>query len=130
MNKHISRIKNAVLRLQYKGLVIAWNFLRNNIFEIEVFILIAFVLGLYTRIPYINLFISPTIYYLVLTGIAIKLFMFNTRQIIILVLFAFGVLTWFSFQHQEVLAELLSNCIYAVLCYLCVRKIYELKNEL
>lgn len=101
-----------------------------NFFEMELFVIVALVLGLYKRVPYVNLIISPVMYYVLLAFIAIRLFSLTLRQIMIFIMAIFSVMIFFAVSHNEAMTDILANVVYFILCYLCLRMIIDIRKHL
>jgi hypothetical protein len=100
-----------------------------HIFEFEVFIVLWYLIGLYTRVPYINLLLTPFLYHLVMVCIAIKLFSIRLPMMTFIVMVGFAVALFGTLSGYELFVDELSNFLYLGIGYICIANINKIRSN-
>ena len=128
MEKYWNQIKKYSLSVQARYASLVWKYIVAHIFEFEVFILLYLLIGLYTRIPYINLVLTPFLYHLAMVCIAIKLFSIRLSMLTNIVMFGFLISLLGTLAGYEVFVDELSNFLYLGIWYICIANIRTLRS--
>lgn len=120
--------KSYAMAVQARYAQIAWKYAVAHIFEVEVFILLGYLLGLYTRVPYINLLITPFLYHLVMVCIAIWLFALRLPALTSIVMAGFIVAVFGTLAGYEAFVDELSNFLYLGIGYICIANIRKIRS--
>ncbi len=118
------------MAVQTKYASIAWKYAVAHIFEFEVFIILGYIIGQYTHIPYINLLLTPFLYHLVMVCIAIKLFSIQLPMLTGIVVAGFIIAIFGTVSGREVFVDELSNFLYLGVWYICIENIKRLRSAL
>lgn len=129
MKKTYGIIKQAALKFQYDALLMVWNFIKNNFFEIELFFLLSVMISLYRYVPYVNIIVSSLIVQVVVLFLFIRIFSVTLNYVIILTLGSFVVNFFFVLGKANAAADALANLQYVLLWYISIRLIKDLQTS-
>lgn len=129
MNSLYTRIRHQAVRAQFRAFASLKRYVIEKLFEIELFALIVFTLRLYEYIPYINLIISPLVYYLAVVLIGIRLFSITVKQLLLCTYVLFTIMSVLAIKHYDSAVETIANFVYFLLCYIIFIKISELRSR-
>lgn len=130
MKKYMLKYKKVLLDYQLDVLKRMYPLIKKHIINIELFVLAMSILRLYVYIPYLNVIITPTLYQLSLTILAIFIFSIQTRTLAIGIIGALFASMGFALFHNDALVEVIANLAYFLLSYVCLRLIMEMRSKI
>lgn len=128
MKKKYLFFKHIILKFQYDAISYVWKFIKNNLFETELFIFLCAVLSLYRYVPYVNIVVTPFIYDVTVLFLFIAIYSVNLKSLIILTVGSFGISFLLILGRMSEAADTVANLQYILLWYISIRSIIEVQK--
>lgn len=129
MEHYWSVSKKYVMAVQARYASLFWKYMVAHIFEIEVFLVLWYLIGLYTHVPYVNILLTPFLYHLVMVVIATRLFSVRLSTMTTIVMVGFVVALFGTLSGYEKFVDELSNFLYLGIGYVCIANINKIQSN-